>query len=87
MCACYALSRRAADLRLRAVDEILASGRPPQAKVDLRMGDYPADWGVYVAVPPAAVVSAATGVSGESARPALVSDAREFGMDDSDYAR
>lgn len=85
MNACYALSRRAARERMEISDSILA-GRTPYVPVDLRLGMHGPGFAAVVAVPPVAIVSGADGVSGESAREALLSDAAAFGMSPEDYA-
>lgn len=85
MTACYALSRRAACAYLR-LSTAMADGRVEFCGIDLRMGTHPPEYVTLVSVPPAALVSGSDGVSGRSARAALLDDAGQFGVRESDYA-
>lgn len=79
MTACYSLTRRAAEESLALFDDV-REGRREFRNIDLQAPWRAPAHHIYVCSPPAAIVSAAPGVSGASARSALLLDAAACGV-------
>jgi len=86
MTACYSLSRQAAEESLGFFDDVL-HGRRERLNIDLQAAWRAKDRKIYICSPPAAIVTSSSGVSGSSARDALLSDAAFCGVVESDFAR